>query len=74
MIAVLSNDPVKILSPSALKFNETIYPSWPFKVECYFPVYKSHSLAVWSIDPVATKLLCGSKLIVTTYPWCPTNV
>jgi hypothetical protein len=45
-IAVPSNDPVSILSPSALKLSETIYPSCPFKVECSFPVSKSHSLAV----------------------------
>jgi hypothetical protein len=57
IIAVLSKEPVKILSPSALKFKDTIYPSCPFRVECYFPVYKSHNLAVWSIEPVASRLL-----------------
>jgi hypothetical protein len=45
-MAVPSKDPVRILSPSALKFKETIYPSCPFNVECSFPVSKSHSLAV----------------------------
>lgn len=66
IMAVPSNEPVRILSPSALKFKEIIYPSWPFKVECYLPVYKSQSLAVWSIEPVANKLLCGSNATVTT--------
>ena len=56
-MAVPSNEPVRILSPSALKFRDTIYPSWPFKVECSFPVSRSQSLAVWSIDPVAQRLL-----------------
>ena len=64
--AVPSKEPVSILSPSALKFNEIIYPSCPFKVECYLPVSKSQSLAVWSIEPVANKLLWGSKATVTT--------
>ena len=73
-IAVPSNDPVRILSPSALKFKETIYPSWPLRVECYFPVYKSHNLAVWSIDPVAHRLLWGSKATATTSFWCPAYV
>jgi hypothetical protein len=53
-IAVPSKDPVIILSPSTLKLKETISPSWPFKLECYLPVSKSHSFAFWSIDPVAT--------------------
>lgn len=45
-IAVPSKEPVRILSPSALKFRETIYPSCPLSVECSFPVSRSHSLAV----------------------------
>lgn len=45
-IAVPSNEPVRILSPSALKFRETISPSWPFKVECSLPVSRSHNFAV----------------------------
>ena len=65
-IAVPSNDPVKILSPSLLKFKETIYPSCPFKVECSLPVYKSHNLEVWSIEPVAKKFLWGSNATATT--------
>lgn len=73
-IAVPSKDPVSILSPSALKLSETIYPSWPLRVECSFPVSKSHSLAVWSIDPVAQRLLWGSKATATTSFWCPANV
>lgn len=73
-IAVPSKDPVKILSPSALKFNETISPSCPLRVECYFPVYKSHNFAVWSIEPVAHKLLWGSKATVTTSFWWPAKV
>jgi len=46
-IAVPSKEPVRILSPSALKFKDTISPSCPFNVECSFPVYRSQSLAVW---------------------------
>jgi hypothetical protein len=65
-MAVPSNEPVNTLSPSALKFRDTIYPSWPLRVECYFPVSRSQSLAVWSIDPVAHRLLWGSKATVTT--------
>lgn len=65
-IAVPSKDPVKILSPSALKFKEIIYPSCPFRVECSFPTSKSQSLAVWSMEPVASKLLCGSNETETT--------
>ena len=65
-IAVPSKEPVNILSPSLLKFKETIYPSCPFNVECYFPVYKSQSFEVWSIDPVAKKFLWGSKATATT--------
>jgi hypothetical protein len=37
-IAVPSKEPVRILSPSALKLRETIYPSWPLRVECSLPV------------------------------------
>ena len=73
-IAVPSKDPVRILSPSALKLSETIYPSCPRKVECYFPVSKSQSFAVWSIDPVAHKLLWGSNATVTTSFLCPAKV
>lgn len=73
-IAVPSKDPVSILSPSALKLSETIYPSCPLSVECSFPVSKSHSLAVWSIEPVAQRLLWGSKATATTSFWCPANV
>jgi len=65
-IAVPSKEPVSILSPSALKLRDTIYPSWPLRVECSLPVYKSQSLAVWSIEPVAHKLLWGSKATATT--------
>lgn len=65
-IAVPSKEPVRILSPSALKFKDTISPSCPLRVECSFPVYRSQSLAVWSIDPVAHRLLCGSKATATT--------
>ena len=73
-MAVPSNEPVRILSPSALKFSDTIYPSWPFKVECSFPVSRSQSLAVWSIDPVAQRLLWGSNATATTSFWWPANV
>jgi hypothetical protein len=65
-IAVPSKEPVNILSPSALKLSDTIYPSWPFKVECYFPVYKSHNFEVWSIEPVASRFLWGSNATATT--------
>ena len=65
-MAVPSKAPVNSLSPSLLKFKETIYPSWPFSVECSFPVYKSHNLAVWSMEPDAKKFLCGSKATATT--------
>jgi hypothetical protein len=44
-MAVPSKEPVRILSPSALKFKDTISPSCPFNVECSFPVYRSQSLA-----------------------------
>jgi len=73
-IAVPSKEPVRILSPSALKFKETISPSCPFRVECSFPVSKSHNFAVWSIEPVAQRLLWGSKATVTTSFWCPAKV
>lgn len=73
-IAVPSKDPVSILSPSALKLRDTIYPSWPFRVECSFPVSKSHNFAVWSIDPVAQRLLWGSKATATTSFWWPAKV
>jgi len=73
-IAVPSKAPVKILSPSLLKFKETISPSCPLRVECYFPVSKSQSLAVWSIDPVAKKFLWGSNATATTSFWWPTKV
>lgn len=73
-IAVPSKEPVNTLSPSALKFNETIYPSCPLKVECSLPVSRSHNLAVWSIEPVAHKLLWGSKATATTSFWWPAKV
>lgn len=73
-MAVPSKEPVNILSPSLLKLSETISASCPFKVECYFPVYKSHSLEVWSIEPVARKFLWGSNATATTSLWWPANV
>ena len=48
-IAFLSNDPVKILSPSALKCRLTISPLWPLRVAISFPESTSHNLAVWSL-------------------------
>lgn len=45
-IAVLSNEPVNILSPSALKCKETISPVWALKVATSLPVSTSHNLAV----------------------------
>lgn len=65
-MAVPSKEPVRILSPSALKLRETIYPSCPLRVECSLPVSRSHSLAVWSMEPVAHRLLWGSKATATT--------
>jgi len=44
-IAVRSKEPVKILSPSALKCNETISPVWPFKVAISLAVSTSHNFA-----------------------------
>lgn len=73
-MAVPSKDPVKILSPSALKLRDTIYPSCPLRVECSLPVSRSQSLAVWSIEPVAHRLLWGSKATATTSFWWPAKV
>ena len=73
-IAVPSKEPVKILSPSALKLRETISPSCPRRVECSLPVSRSHNFAVWSIEPVAHRLLWGSKATATTSFWWPANV
>jgi len=44
-MAVLSKEPVNILSPSALKCNDTISPLCPFKVAISLAVSTSHNLA-----------------------------
>ena len=64
-IAVLSNEPVNILSPSELKCKLTISPSCPSNLATYFPVSTSHNLAVLSIDPVPTNNECGSNEMQT---------
>ena len=66
IIAILSNEPVRIISPYALKCNDANSPSCPFKVECIFPISTSHNLAVQSIDPVPTNTPWGSNAIATT--------
>jgi hypothetical protein len=34
----------------------------------------SHSLAVWSWEPVRTRLPSGEKATAETAPWCPSRV
>ena len=53
-LAVLSDDPVRILSPSGEKATERTSPVWPEKVRISAPLAASHSLAVRShgSDPV----------------------
>ena len=74
IFAVQSNEAVINLSPSVLKWRETISALWPSKLKISYPVSTSHSLAVLSMEPVATSMPCGSNERQTISILCPLSV
>ena len=53
----------------ALKCSDTISALWPYSVPLSVPYSTSHSLAVFSIEPVAIRSLWGEKLTHTISVW-----
>lgn len=62
------------LSPSVLKFRLTISALCPSRLNSSLPYSTSQSLAVWSMEPVATNRPWGSKPRHTISILCPLSV